>query len=555
MKLFTLIRYNIHTKGLMILGSFLKQRFAHNKPISLSASICFEQGHGMVDGDSASSTELYALLSAISGVPLKQGIAVTGSVSQMGEIQPVGGVTKKIESFFDICRHKGLTGDQGVVIPEKNVPNLMLKREVVEAVRDGQFHIWPITTLLAVADLAVQFAVKAEAFLFFPNPKAHGLVQDQADQPARSVRVHAHHRDRQDLDVKKMGVPGHQSRGAYGREQAGGQGTPDSRHTVDADDVQGIVIADFEFDPHSVKADGTAGQANEQGPGRRDIPGGWSHRRKARNNARCQAQSTGLARDPPFHHHPRTGSGGTGDHRVGKGQGGTGIGCQRTAGIEVEPAEPEKPDSQSRQRQVVRHEHLARVAFALAQSLHDRQRRQARRQVNHEPAGKIEHPQFCQPAASPDPMGQRIVDEQGPEQDESEIAAELHALGDRTADQGRRDDGEHALEIEAIVKPFRLAEIQEALLALGIQGMTVSEVKGFGRQKGHVEIYRGAEYHVNFVPKVYLMVVVEDAQAEAVVDAIQKAALTGKIGDGKIFLSRIDQVMRIRTRETGESAL
>ncbi|PIU30749.1 MAG: transcriptional regulator, partial [Syntrophobacteraceae bacterium CG07_land_8_20_14_0_80_61_8] len=89
----------------------------------------------------------------------------------------------------------------------------------------------------------------------------------------------------------------------------------------------------------------------------------------------------------------------------------------------------------------------------------------------------------------------------------------------------------------------------------GIQGMTVSEVKGFGRQKGHVEIYRGAEYHVNFVPKVYLMVVVEDAQAEAVVDAIQKAALTGKIGDGKIFLSRIDQVMRIRTRETGESAL
>jgi nitrogen regulatory protein PII len=110
-------------------------------------------------------------------------------------------------------------------------------------------------------------------------------------------------------------------------------------------------------------------------------------------------------------------------------------------------------------------------------------------------------------------------------------------------------------KIEAIVKPFRLSEIQEALLALGVQGMTVSEVKGFGRQKGHVEIYRGAEYHVNFVPKMYLMVVVEDAQAEKVVDAIQKAAFTGKIGDGKIFLSRIDEVMRIRTRETGEAAL
>jgi nitrogen regulatory protein PII len=110
-------------------------------------------------------------------------------------------------------------------------------------------------------------------------------------------------------------------------------------------------------------------------------------------------------------------------------------------------------------------------------------------------------------------------------------------------------------KIEAIVKPFRLSEIQEALLALGVQGMTVSEVKGFGRQKGHVEIYRGAEYHVNFVPKMYLMVVVEDAQAEKVVDAIQKAAFTGKIGDGKIFLSRINEVMRIRTRETGEAAL
>lgn len=110
-------------------------------------------------------------------------------------------------------------------------------------------------------------------------------------------------------------------------------------------------------------------------------------------------------------------------------------------------------------------------------------------------------------------------------------------------------------KIEAIVKPFRLSEIQEALMALGVQGMTVSEVKGFGRQKGHVEIYRGAEYHVSFVPKIYLMVVVEDGQAEKVVDAIQKAAYTGKIGDGKIFLSRIDEVMRIRTRETGEAAL
>ena len=111
------------------------------------------------------------------------------------------------------------------------------------------------------------------------------------------------------------------------------------------------------------------------------------------------------------------------------------------------------------------------------------------------------------------------------------------------------------VKIEAVIKPFKLNDIQEALSALGIQGMTVTEVKGFGRQKGHVEFYRGAEYQVNFVPKVMIMVVVGDGQAEPVVEAIQKAAHTGKIGDGKIFISRIDEVMRIRTKETGPSAL
>ncbi|QCQ21561.1 Lon protease family protein [Desulfoglaeba alkanexedens] len=138
---------NIHTKGVMILSSFVKERFAHNKPISLTASLCFEQSYGMVDGDSASSTELYALLSAVSGVPIRQGIAVTGSVSQKGEIQPVGGVTRKIEAFFHVCRHKGLTGDQGVIIPAKNVRNLMLKKEVIDAVEEGKFHIWPVSTI------------------------------------------------------------------------------------------------------------------------------------------------------------------------------------------------------------------------------------------------------------------------------------------------------------------------------------------------------------------------------------------------------------------------
>jgi predicted ATP-dependent protease len=138
---------NIHTKGVMILSSFLKERFAHNKPVSLTATLCFEQSYGLVEGDSASSTELFALLSALAGVSIFQGIAVTGSVSQKGEIQPVGGVTRKVEAFFDICRHKGLNGRQGVIIPEKNIQNLMLKQEVIEGVKAGQFHIWPISTV------------------------------------------------------------------------------------------------------------------------------------------------------------------------------------------------------------------------------------------------------------------------------------------------------------------------------------------------------------------------------------------------------------------------
>jgi len=110
-------------------------------------------------------------------------------------------------------------------------------------------------------------------------------------------------------------------------------------------------------------------------------------------------------------------------------------------------------------------------------------------------------------------------------------------------------------KIEAIIKPFRLTEVQEALIALGIQGMTVSEVKGFGRQKGHVELYRGAEYTVNFVPKLLIVTVIPDELVERAVDAIQKAAYTGKIGDGKIFLSKIDEALRIRTKETGSEAL
>ncbi len=137
----------IHDKGVLILAGYLRGKYAQDKPLTLSASICFEQSYSGIDGDSASSTELYALLSALSGLPIKQGIAVTGSVNQKGDIQPIGGVNEKIEGFFDVCKAKGLTGEQGVIIPKKNVDDLMLRDDVIEAVRKGIFHIYPVETI------------------------------------------------------------------------------------------------------------------------------------------------------------------------------------------------------------------------------------------------------------------------------------------------------------------------------------------------------------------------------------------------------------------------
>ena len=136
-----------HNKGMLILGGYIRGRYAQDKPLALSASICFEQSYAGVEGDSASSTELYALLSSLSGLPIQQGIAVTGSVNQKGEIQPIGGVNQKIEGFFAVCKAAGLTGRQGVMIPASNVGDLMLEDEVISAVRKGRFHIYPVKTV------------------------------------------------------------------------------------------------------------------------------------------------------------------------------------------------------------------------------------------------------------------------------------------------------------------------------------------------------------------------------------------------------------------------
>ncbi|HEY8173196.1 MAG TPA: Lon protease family protein, partial [Dehalococcoidia bacterium] len=136
-----------HSKGFLILNGYVNGKFAHRQPLSFAASITFEQVYDEVDGDSASSAELYALISAITDVPLKQGIAVTGSVNQLGQVQAIGGVNEKVEGFFAVCKARGLTGEQGVMIPKDNVRNLMLKPEVIDAVRTGDFHIWAVTEI------------------------------------------------------------------------------------------------------------------------------------------------------------------------------------------------------------------------------------------------------------------------------------------------------------------------------------------------------------------------------------------------------------------------
>jgi lon-related putative ATP-dependent protease len=195
---------NIHAKGVMILSSYLREKFAQDKPLSLSASLCFEQSYGMVEGDSASSTELYVLLSAISGVPIYQGFAVTGSVSQKGEIQPIGGVTRKIEGFFDICKHKGLNGKQGVIIPEKNVNNLMLRRDVVQAVEKGKFHVYPVKTVEeGIEILTGMKAGELQKDGTYPEGTLFRKVDDKLREMAEMEKEFGKGKDEEDSEEKE----------------------------------------------------------------------------------------------------------------------------------------------------------------------------------------------------------------------------------------------------------------------------------------------------------------------------------------------------------------
>jgi predicted ATP-dependent protease len=168
----------LHSKGMLILTGFLQSRYALDKPFSLAATIVFEQSYGGVDGDSASSTELYALLSALADVPIRQDLAVTGSVNQYGQVQAIGGVNEKIEGFFDICKARGLSGTQGVLIPASNVTHLALREDVVEAVRAGQFNVYPIRTIdEGISLLTGREAGERGADGAYPAQSINGLVE------------------------------------------------------------------------------------------------------------------------------------------------------------------------------------------------------------------------------------------------------------------------------------------------------------------------------------------------------------------------------------------
>jgi lon-related putative ATP-dependent protease len=178
-----------HTKGVLILSGFLNDRYAKEAPLSLTARLSFEQSYSGVDGDSASSTELYCIMSALSGKPIKQHFAVTGSVNQKGEVQAIGGVNEKLEGYFQLCKSRGLDGEHGVVIPASNVKHLMLKQEVIDAIKKGKFHIYPVTTI----DEGIEVLTGVKAGTLgkdgkYPAGTINRLVQDRLADMATKVK-------------------------------------------------------------------------------------------------------------------------------------------------------------------------------------------------------------------------------------------------------------------------------------------------------------------------------------------------------------------------------
>jgi predicted ATP-dependent protease len=178
-----------HDKGVLILSGYLGARYGQAKPLTLSASLCFEQSYEGVEGDSASSAELFAILSSLSGLPLRQDIAVTGSVNQKGEVQPIGGVNQKIEGMFDVCRVLGLTGSQGVLIPRQNLRNLMLREDVVAAIREGRFHIYAIETIDQGMEILTDYpAGERQPDGSYPEETVNSLVVKRLQELHQTMR-------------------------------------------------------------------------------------------------------------------------------------------------------------------------------------------------------------------------------------------------------------------------------------------------------------------------------------------------------------------------------
>jgi predicted ATP-dependent protease len=180
----------IYNKAVLILSGYLGGAYAQDKPLSLSATLAFEQSYGEVEGDSASAAELVALISGIAEVPVKQNFAITGSINQKGEIQPIGGVNEKIEGFFSVCKNRGLTGDQGVIIPQLNVKNLMLKKEVVDAVKARQFHIYSVTTVNEALEILTGFpAGERKEDGTYPEGTVNFLVDKQLREMSKKLKA------------------------------------------------------------------------------------------------------------------------------------------------------------------------------------------------------------------------------------------------------------------------------------------------------------------------------------------------------------------------------
>jgi lon-related putative ATP-dependent protease len=180
---------NTHNKGMLIITGYFREKFGRRFPLSFQASVVFEQGYGMIDGDSASITEICALLSAISRIPIKQSLAITGSVNQRGNIQPIGGINEKIEGFFDVCKEKGLSGIQGVVMPALNVKDLMLKDEVIEAVKKKKFHIYPVEKVEEAVEILMGFKAGSELKSgAYETDSIFGVVEKTLDDMHKKIK-------------------------------------------------------------------------------------------------------------------------------------------------------------------------------------------------------------------------------------------------------------------------------------------------------------------------------------------------------------------------------